>query len=349
MTLIKIPSKPIIVSCVVMLLFGASLSVAATDSADRAVEIATRSRHRVEQNSKSLKVSSEVIFKEFAERTATLQKLLDTRRQLEDSGLLQKEDPDGDARRAHINGKILVEVGELKNVCDTHLDSLLYALASFDEAVAASLVDTQATRSINSNYELSLDQYVKQERRRFEEADRQAQAALMAYQKETDQRRKNRLKKKYARAKSRLLQIRQRRTLYEARIKAASMNQKISALIREKIRTDGSDISTRYRSVLTNLYTTFAKITPIAEVGGTGSPQIMANIGFSNAQELKDTLAIVDGAVEKLAGVLDDMVNDVLAGLGEIRVVKGDGIIKESISIEEEMEFLRKQREAWGG
>ena len=30
-------------------------------------------------------------------------------------------------------------------------------------------------------------------------------------------------------------------------------------------------------------------------------------------------------------------------------IIKGDGIIKESISIEEEMEFLRKQREAWSG
>ena len=38
---------------------------------------------------------------------------------------------------------------------------------------------------------------------------------------------------------------------------------------------------------------------------------------------------------------------DVLSGLGEIKVVKGDGIIGETLSIEEEMEFLRNQREAW--
>jgi len=339
------------VVCVFLFSAPSSFAVtnAGTENADRAVEIAKRSRDRVERNSKNLKASSQVVFTEFAERTATLQKLMDTRNALEAAGFLTKGDPEGDARRAHINGRILTEVGELKKVCDKNLDNLLFSLESFDAAVAASLVDTQATRSINSNYELTLDQYLKREKNHYQEADQDAEAALMAYQDETDVRRKNRLKKKYARAKSRLLQIRQRRNLYEARMKSADMNQKITALIREKIRTEGSDISTRFRNVMANLYNTFSKITPIAEVGGTGSPQILANLGFSNVEQLQNTLKIVDGAVEKLGTVLDDMVNDVLTGLGEIRVVKGDDVIGETLSVEEEMEFLRKQRELWSG
>lgn len=329
-------------------LSNASANLAAV-SPDRAVEIAKQSRDRVERNGKSLKASSHAVFKEFAERTVALQKLINTRRELEKAGFLKKGDPDGDARRAHINAKILTEVGELKKVCDRHLDSLLFSLDTFDEAVSESLVDTQATRSINSNYELALNQYLKQEKERFIQAQRDAEEALRAFQGEKDPRRKKRLKNKYIRAKRRLIQIDERRKLYAARIKAASTNQKITGLIREKIRAEGNDITSRFRQVLANLYNTFAKIVPIAEVGGTGSPSILGSLGFSNVEAVRDTLVVVDEAVDKLGTVLDDMVNDVLVGLGEIKVVKSGNLMGESISIEEEMEFLRKQREAWNG
>lgn len=319
----------------------------AVESSDRAVEIAKQSRDRVERNGKNLKASSHKVFKEFAVRTVALQKLINTRRELEKAGFLKKGNPDGDARRAHINAKILSEVGELKKVCDKHLESLLFALDTFDEAVAESLVDSQATRSINSNYELALNQYLKQEKSRFLQAQQDAETTLKAYQKERDERQKKRLKSKYIRAKRRLLQINERRKLYAARIKAASANQKITGLVREKIRTEGNDITSRFRQVLANLYNTFAKIVPIAEVGGTGTPSILGSLGFSNLEAVRDTLVVVDDAVDKLGKVLDDMVNDVMAGLGEIKVVKGSGLVGESISIEEEMEFLRKQREAW--
>jgi len=331
-------------------LMTASVSAApnpAVETADRAVEIAKQSRDRVERNGKNLKASSHKVFKEFAKRTVGLQKLINTRRDLEKAGLLKKGDPDGDVRRAHINAKILSEVGELKKVCDKHLDSLLFSLDTFDEAVAESLVDSQATRSINSNYELALNQYLKQEKSRFLQAQQNAETALKAYQQENDERKKKRLKAKYIRAKRRLLRINQRRKLYAARIKAAAANQKITGLVREKIRTEGNDITSRFRQVMANLYNTFAKIVPIAEVGGTGTPSILGSLGFSNLEAVRDTLVVVDDAVDKLGKVLDDMVNDVMAGLGEIKVVKGSGLIGESISIEEEMEFLRKQREAW--
>ena len=317
--------------------------------ADRAVEIARQARDRVEISSKGVKASSDILFKEFAERTAELQKLLDTRMNLENAGLLAKGDPMGDARRANINGKILIEVGELKKVCDKNLDSLLRSLENFDRAVASSLVDSQATRSINSNYEVALDQYISQEKTRFERAAEAAQEALDNYQDNQDDKEHKRLLNQYKRAKKRLRQIEQRRKIYEARIKVASMNQEISGMIREKIRADGNDVSSRFRAVMTDLYNTFAKIIPVAESGGTGSPEVLASLGFNNIEGFKNTLDIVDDATAKLSKVLDEMVNDVMAGLGEIKVMDEQGFSAGALSVEEEMEFLRQQRQNWDG
>ncbi|BBO86021.1 hypothetical protein DSCO28_65870 [Desulfosarcina ovata subsp. sediminis] len=316
---------------------------------DRAVEIAMQAKDRVERNGKLLKESSHDLFKDFAERTVALQNLIDTRQDLERAGFLNRDDPDGQARRAHINGKILVEVGALKTICDQHLDKLLASLERFDETVASSIIDAQATRSINSNYELNLDQYLKHEKTRFEQASQDAEASLREYEEATNDRQKKRYRERYNRAKKRLIQIEQRRRLYQARLQGADMNQKITALIREKIREEGHDIPTRFRQVMADLYNTFSKITPIAEVGGTDSPEILANLGFSNMTEIRSTLVLVDGAIGKLGGVLDDMVNDVISGLDEITVVSGNGISTEAISVEEEMEFLRQQRETWEG
>jgi len=338
----------------VMVIAAASISYASVPSveigaADRAVEIARQARDRVEISSKGVKASSDVLFKEFAERTAELQKLLDTRVNLENAGLLAKDDPMGDARRAHINGKILVEVGALKKVCDKNLDGLLRSLENFDKAVADSLVDSQATRSINSNYEVALDQYINQEKTRFEDAVEAAQEALDNYRDNTDASQHKRLLKQYERAKKRMLQIEQRRKIYNARIKVAAMNQEISGLIREKIRTDGNDVSSRFRAVMTDLYNCFAKIIPVAESGGTGSPEVLANLGFNNIEGFRNTLDIVDDATAKLSKVLDEMVNDVLTGLGEIKVIDEQGFSSEVMSVEEEMEFLRLQRQNWEG
>ena len=324
-----------------------ALPYSETKSGDRAVEIAKQARDRVERNGKRLKASSHSLFKEFAERTVELQKLIDTRQRLDKAGFLSKGDPEGDARRAHINARILTEVGELKKVTDKHLASLLNSLQSFDDAVSGSLVDCQATRSINSNYELTLEQYLKQEKTHYEQASEDAHAALTEYQDTENPKLKARFLKRYNRAKKRLMRIGQRRQLYQARIKVAEMNQKISGIIREKIREEGGDISSKFRQVMADLYNTYSKIIPIAEVGGTGTPEILANLGFNNIEELRETLDIVDGAIGKLGVVLDDMVNEVLAGLGEIKVVKDGSVATESFSIEEEMEFLSKQREEW--
>ena len=341
--------KHILSSASVVLILALSCPVFAAQygGSDRAVEIARQSRNRVEQDSKALKNASHDLFKDFAERTVELQKLIDTREQLENSGMLEKGDPDGEARRAHINGKILMEVGELKNVCDTHLGSLLNSLERFDNTVADSLIESQATRSINSNYELALNQYLNVERKRFEQASGDAEKLLKSYRDETDQRKKERLLKRYNIAKKRLLQIDQRRRLYSARVKASHINQQITGLIRQKIRDEGSEIPTKFRTLMSDLYTTFSKITPVAELGGTGTYDMMRDLGFSNVTEIRETLDVVNGAIGKLGGVLDDMVDDVLTGLGEIKIVNDGSVTTESLSMEEEMEFLQKQRESW--
>ncbi len=316
-------------------------------SPDRAVQIAKKSRSRVERSGNDVKMSSQALFQEFAERTVALQELLDTRKQLDSAGLLDKDDPEGSARRAHLNGKILMEVGELKKACDGNLEALLQSLDRFDASVAASLVDSQATRSINTNYELALSRYMKDEKSRFSEASKNAEVALEAYQEAEGERDKKRMLQRYNRIKRRLMQVEQRRKLYEARVKVAGMNQQFSNLVREKIRAEGSDISTKFRDLLANLYNVFAKITPVAEVGGTGSPELMANMGFPNVEELRNALAVVGDATDKLGGVLDDMVDDVLSGLGEIRVVNTNGISSEVLSVNEELDFLRQARLNW--
>ncbi len=340
-----------IVRWTLIFLLSSSAAFASTPpyepSADRAVEIAKRSRDRIERNGQDLKTSSDALFTGFAQQISDLQKLIDTRQQLESSGFLTKGDPDGDARRAHLNSKILMEVGELKEGCDSHLDSLLRALERFDRAVADSLVDSQATRSINSNYELSIQQYLKQEKTRFSQAAGDAQSLLEQFQDAETERDKKRLLKKYKRAKKRLVQIEQRRKLYEARMKVAAMNHKITGLIRERIREQGHDIPSRFRDIMAGLYNTFAKITPVAEIGGTGKPEFLSGLGFANVDQMQETLNIVDGAISKLGTVLDSMVDEVIGGLGDIQVVSDGNMTTESFSAEEEMEFLRNQRQGW--
>jgi hypothetical protein len=317
------------------------------DSGDRAVVIAKQSRDRVERNGKILKDSSSALFEEFARRTQVLQELLDTHKNLEEGGFLDKNDPDGRARRANLNAKILVEVGELKKVCDQHVGILLRSLENFDDAVSKSLMDTQATRSINSNYELALGDYLQKEKTRFESAALDAEQALEEYQEASDPRLKDRLKSKYLRAKRRLVVIDQARQRFETRMKIAMQNQKITALIRDKIRETGNHIPDKFRDVLSDLYNTFAKVVPVAEAGGTSGPEFWENFGFSNLEEVSKTLDIVSGATSKLNLVLDGMVDDVLSDLGKIEVIKDSTLTTESIDIQEEMDFLNKQRLAW--
>ncbi|MDA3789748.1 MAG: hypothetical protein PF503_14790 [Desulfobacula sp.] len=314
---------------------------------DRAVEIAKRSRDRIENSGSLLKQSSQKMFSEFAERTGELEKFLDTRQRLEKAGMLSKDDPLGKSRRANINARIILEVGKLKGVCDENLDLLLMSLDSFDRAIADSIVDTQATRSINSNYELILKNYKQKEQERFVEAAARAEELLEQIRSAQDTGTKKRLMTKYSRVKKRLTQIRQRRVLYESRLKVASMNQKISGMIRQKIRQEGSDVPSKFRNVMSGLYNSFAKVVPVAETGGTGLAESLGNFGFENISELSNTLDIVDASTQKLNKVLDQMVEEVIGGLDDIQIVNDESVKSGSISFEKEMEFIGKERAAW--
>ena len=314
---------------------------------DRAVEIAKQSRDRIESSGSLLKQSSKKMFSEFAERTGELQKFLDTRQRLEKAGMLSKDDPLGKARLANINARIILEVGKLKGVCDENLDLLLMSLDSFDRAIADSIVDTQATRSINSNYEVILKNYKQKEQERFTGAAARAEELLEQIRSAQGPVMKKRLMTKYSRVKKRLTQIRQRRVLYESRLKAASMNQKISGMIRQKIRQQGSDVPSKFRNVMSGLYTSFAKVVPVAETGGTGLADSLSNFGFANISELSNTLDIVDASTQKLNKVLDQMVEEVIGGLDDIQIIDDESVKSGSISFEKEMEFIGKERAAW--
>ncbi len=341
--------KLIIPALVMAIAFSITPALAVTSGydADRAVEIAKRSRDRIENSGKVLKETSQQMFTEFAKRTGELQKLLDTHQQLESAGMLSKSDSLGRARRANINARIISEVGKLKEVCDNNLDNLLSSLELFDRAIADSIVDTQSTRSINSNYELILKNYKKREQERFLEAAETAEAMLEKLRATNDPAEKKRIAGKFKRLKMRLNQIRQRRLVYESRLKVAAMNQKISGKIREKIREDGEDVPTKFRSVMAGLYTTFAKVVPVAETGGTGFAAAMENLGFENISELSDTLEIVDASTEKLNTVLDKMLKDVIGDLDGIQIVDDKAVKNGAISFEDEMEFIAKERAAW--
>jgi len=314
---------------------------------DRAVEIAKQSRDRIEASGNMLKASSGEMFSEFAVRTGELQKLLDTRERLDQAGMLDKDDPMGRARRSNINARVITEVGKLKQVCDNNLDKLLMSLDAFDRAIADSIVDTQSTRSMNSNYELILKNYKASEMKRFDVAAATAETLLEEMRATSDPAVKERLAKKFDRVKRRIKQIRQRRLLYESRLKVAAMNQKISDRVRDKIRSQGNDVPAKFRTVMSNLYTAFYKIIPVAETGGTGFVDSLADFGFGGMKELSETLNIVEASTEKLDKVLDRMVNDVMGGLDDIQVIDDVAVKSGAISYEREIEFLSKERAAW--
>lgn len=314
-------------------------------AADRAVEIARRSRDRIESSGTLLKESSRKMFSEFAVRTGSLQKLLDTRARLEKAGMLDKKDPLGRARKANIDARIILEVGALKDVCDKNLDPLLSSLESFDRSVAESIVDTQATRSISDNHELSLKTYKSSESERFARAAAAAEDLLDRIQNTDDTNLKERLLAKYHRVKNRIRAINQRRVLYETRLKIAAMNQVLSDRTRANIRKHGAAIPQKIVDVMSDLNNIFLKLVPVAEAGGTGFADTMSSIGFTELKQLSETLDIVSDSTKKLNRVIDGMVKEVLKGFDGIQQVDDETVSNGgACSHEKEMEFIRKER-----
>ena len=338
----------LVVLAVLVIMVAQVVATGFVHAADRAVEIAKRSRDRIENSGALLKNSSQKMFAEFAMRTGELQKLLDTRDRLEKAGMLDRNDPEGRARRANINARIILEVGSLKDVSDRNLDPLLLSLESFDRAIAESIVDTQATRSINDNHELSLKTYKKSESERFAQAAALAEELLEQIQAAQDPVLKKRLQTKYRRVKNRIRAISQRRVLYETRLKIAAMNQVLSDKTRANIREHGETIPKKFITVMSDLNNIFLKLVPVAETGGTGFADSLSNLGFAKLRQLSETLDIVSDSTGKLNVVIDGMVKDVLKGLDGIQQVEDETISTGGAhSYEKEMEFIGKERAAW--
>ena len=316
---------------------------AVEQSSDKAIRIIKKSHDRMERSSQNLMASTKPLFQEFAERSVELSKLIDARKELDEAGLLVKGDPDGDARRIHIDARILTETGELKKFCDSHLAGILTSLANYDRAVVNSVADSQATRSMIGNRELAMEQYIAKRSAAYAEAIQDASATLEALQNETDPAKKKRLQRKYNSSKKRLNRHEQKKQLYESRLKMAENTEKLSKLMRDNIRDSGTEISETLRGQLLELYQAFENAVAIVEVG----PEMMSSGSYDLASmnELKQMANITGPSITKLSNMLgqmtDDMINQLTNGFENAAIKSG-----EEFSIEEEMNFLRTARES---
>ena len=316
---------------------------AVLQSSDKAIRIIKQSHDRMERSSQNLMASTKPLFQEFAERSVELSKLIDARKQLDEAGLLVKGDPDGDARRIHIDARILTETGELKKFCDSHLAGILNSIANYDRAVVNSVVDSQATRSLIGNRELAMEQYIAKRSRAYAEAIQEASATLEALQNETDPQKKKRLQKKYNNSKKRLNRHEKKKRLYESRLKMTENTEKLSKLMRDNIRNSGSEISSTLRDQLLELYQAFENAVAIVEIG----PEMMSSGSYNLASmgELQQMARITGPSITKLSNMLgqmtDDMISQLSTGFENAAIKSG-----ESFSIEEEMNFLRTARES---
>jgi len=309
---------------------------------DRAVQIAKKARDDVEYSGKNLKYASDKVFKAFAEKTSELQKLMDTQKHLEQAGLLDSNDKLGIARKRNINAKIMECIGELKQICDENLDELLSALDRFDRTIVNSISDSQATRSINTNYELSLDKYLKKAKNRFEIAMKNARN----YLRQCDNGKNKRACENYKRAKIRIQRINERRKLYETRMMVVTNNQKLSNAIRKQIKNKGFVISSKLRGLISKLYITFSKVSPMTVSMGNNPEASFGSIKIGSLDEFSHTLEIVDNSLSKLNNYMNKMVNDVVGGLSNISEVSGD-YSPQQFSTEEELQYLQNMRKQW--
>ena len=317
------------------------------NTADRAVEISQNAKNQVERSGMRLKKAADVLFKEFAQRTAELQKLINTRKELKAAGLLDKDDPQGRLRLSHLNAKILSQVAELKKAADHNLMPMLDSLEAFDSVAAKSLADTQATRTINNNYELLLANYLDGEKVRFDHAAREAEEALECTQNaETDQEKK-RCQQHYLRSKTRIEKVMTRKKVFESRLRIAEINQKVASKIQERIKEEGGSISSKFREVLTKLYLAFGQIVPVAVMGGTDPGSAWGNAEFKSLTEMSSVLDTVDDSLAKLSMVIGEMVGDVTKDLDNVQVVAGNEVSGGSISFEDEMDYLRTAKESF--
>lgn len=330
----------------IILIFLLSTSVyAQVPAGDRAVEITKRAREDVNRSGKQLVSSSKEFFQAFAAKTSDLQNILDTKKALENSGMLKSNE----AIEPNLNARFMVAVGELKEASDKHLLQLRRSLEIFEETIAKAITNTQDVKSINSNYELALKEFRKREAKKYEKAEQKAMEMLEACN-QGDKHACNRFKS----LKNRLMGISQQVKLYQTKVKIAQINQQLSSAVRNKIRNEGPEIAYKLRNILTQLYASFHKIADIVELGGPDLKNAITKgiFGGLSTDELNANLNLATEAVEKLSTTIDSIVDSILVSLGDIASPTegiSTGLKGAQINTEEELESLAKLRESTFG
>ncbi len=329
-------------ACITMVILLFSVSVhAQVPAGDRAVEITKRAREDVNRSGKQLVSSSKDFFQAFAAKTSDLQNIIDTKKALNNSGMLKSNE----AIEPNLNARFMVAVGELKEASDKHLLQLRRSLEIFEEAIAKAITNTQDVKSINSNYELALKEFKKGKAKKYERAEKRAMEMLEDCN-QGDKHACNR----YKRLEDRLMGISQQVKVYQSKVKIAQINQQLSSGVRNKIKNEGPEIAYKLRNILTQLYASFHKI---ADIVGLGGPDLKNAItkgifGGLSTDELSANLNLATEAVEKLSVTIDSIVDSILVSLGDIASpTQGvtTGLKGAQVSTEEELKSLAELRE----
>jgi len=318
---------------------------ASIPTGDRAMELSRRAREDVNRSGKQLVSSSKDFFQAFAAHTSELQDILDTRKALKNSGMVESNKE----IETNLNARFMVAVGKLKQACDKHIVDLMRSLERFEKSIATAIANTQDVKAINSNYELALTAFRKSEQKKYDAAEKKALEVLdrcNAGNKHACNR--------YRSLKSKLMAISQQVRLYETKVKIAQMNQDLSAAMRNKIKNEGPRIAFKMRNVLTQLYASFHKVADIMDVGGPDLKEALSEgiFGGLSTDELNQNLDLATQSIEKLSGSIDEIVNAILADLGGVRSPTAgisDGLAGAQVNTEEELESLGKLRQATFG
>ena len=308
-------------------------------SGDRAVNLSRQARDNVNRSGKQLVSSTKAFFQAFAENTSSLQNILDTKKALKNSGMLDGNE----AIEPNLNARFMIAVGDLKQDCDKHVFELKRSLELFEESIAKAITDTQDVKAINSNYELALKEFKKREQKKYDKIEKQAMDVLEA----CNQKDKHACSK-YRNLKNMLRSIEHQVTLYKSKVKIAQMNQQLGAAMRDKIKTHGPAISSKMRIALTKLYGVYHRLADIIEMGGPDLGRSLTRIfGGLSTGELMQNLDITTQAIDKLSDSIDEMVSSILGDIDQVQspVAGVSGLAGSQINIEEEMKSLSLLRQ----
>ncbi len=311
---------------------------AAVPSGDRAVEISKRARQSVNESGERLVSSTRAFFQAFAEHTTDLQEILDTKRALRDSGMLENR-PDIEA---NINARFMNKVGALKKGCDEHVQELTRSLESFEETIAQAIARTQDVKAINSNYELALKEFKKREQKRYGETEKKAMEALESCD-AGDKLACNR----YRNITQRLRGIQHQATVYKTKLKTAQLNQMLGKKMRDKIKVAGPEIAFKMREALTKLYGVYHMLADIMELGGPDMKRSLNDVfGGLSTDVLMNRLDVTTAAIDKLTLAVDEMVGSILGDFDKMKPTAAgvSSLADSQINIEDEMKLLFEMR-----